>query len=143
MASPASTDDALRSRLERRHLRAGWTLVLVFGVAGLALEALHGFKAGFYLDVSNETRRLMWSLAHAHGTLIGLLNLAFAAGLGRLALPVAQLRAASACFVAAGVAMPAGFALGGVVVYGGDPGPAVALAPLGALLLLVAVALAA
>ena len=39
----------------------------VFGTLGLVLETLHGFKIGAYLDVSNETRRLMWRLAHVHG----------------------------------------------------------------------------
>jgi len=37
--------------------------------------------------------------------------------------------------------MPAGFFLGGVVFYGGDPGVGILLLPIGAVLLLVAVAL--
>ena len=56
----------------RRHLRFGWWSLLGFLCLGFMLELLHGFKAGFYLDVSNETRRLMWTLAHAHGALLGL-----------------------------------------------------------------------
>jgi hypothetical protein len=62
----------------QRHLRFGWWTLLVFLTMGLVLEILHGFKAEAYLKVSNETRRLMWTLAHAHGTLLGLVNIAFA-----------------------------------------------------------------
>ena len=54
----------------RRHIRFGWWSLLVFASAGLVLESLHGFKVRAYLDTSNETRRLMWTLAHAHGTLL-------------------------------------------------------------------------
>src|SRR5579863_9478153 len=69
------------SALIQRHLQVGWWALLVFLTAGLALEALHGFKVEAYLKVTNETRRLMWTLAHAHGTLLGLVNLAFASSL--------------------------------------------------------------
>lgn len=51
----------------RRHLRFGWWSLLFFLTFGLGLETLHGLKVGWYLDVENETRRLMWTLAHAHG----------------------------------------------------------------------------
>ena len=60
----------------RRHIRFGWWSLLVFASAGLVLESLHGFKVRAYLDTSNETRRLMWTLAHAHGTLLALVNVA-------------------------------------------------------------------
>src|SRR5438132_2421685 len=62
----------------RRHLRFGWWSLLAFATFGLVLESLHGFKVGAYLDVSNETRRLMWTLAHAHGSLLGLAHVVFA-----------------------------------------------------------------
>ena len=39
--------------------------------------------------------------------------------------------------------MPGGFFLGGIVIYGGDPGLAILLLPLGAALLVAAVALTA
>ena len=68
----------LRDRAVSFHLRVGWWSMLVFLTLGVVLEALHAFKAGFYLDVSQETRRLMWTLAHAHGTLFGLVHIAFA-----------------------------------------------------------------
>ena len=61
----------------RKHVRFGWWSLLAFLTLGFALEVLHGFKAQMYLDVSNETRRLMWTLAHAHGSLISLIHVVF------------------------------------------------------------------
>jgi len=121
-----------------------WTLV-VFTAGGLVLEGLHGFKAGLYLDVGNETRRLMWTLAHAHGTLFGLLHIAYGAVVaarGNEALKRHKLT--TACLRAATVMLPGGFALGGVWTYGSDPGLAtVILAPIGGLLMLAALVFAA
>src|SRR5437763_12905319 len=59
-----------------RNLRFGWWSLLVFLSLGGALETLHGFKIGWYVDVGNETRRLMFTLAHAHGMLLALINIA-------------------------------------------------------------------
>ena len=61
-----------------QHARLGWWLLLLFLSLGLILEGLHGFKVRWYLDVSNELRRLMLTLAHAHGTLLALVHIAFA-----------------------------------------------------------------
>jgi len=127
-----------------RHLRLGWAAILVFLTLGLVLEGLHGFKAAFYLDVTNETRRLMFTLAHAHGTLLGLLHLGFAFTLRTTdAEQSGWARTASPCLSAASLLMPAGFLLGGAVTYGGDPGRGVLLVPLGGLALFVAVLLVA
>ncbi|PYL06334.1 MAG: hypothetical protein DME34_09145, partial [Verrucomicrobia bacterium] len=57
-----------------RNLRFGWWSLLVFLMIGAGLETLHGFKIGWYVDVGNETRRLMFTLAHAHGTALALVN---------------------------------------------------------------------
>lgn len=119
------------------HERVGWWALLGFLSFGIALEALHGFKVGFYLDVSNETRRHMWTLAHAHGTLLALVNLAFGICQRTLALEVGL---ASRCLLAATVLLPGGFLLGGAVIYAGDPGLGIAAVPFGALALFVAVA---
>lgn len=128
----------------RRHLRVGWWSLLVFLTLGLALESMHGLKVGLYLDVSNETRRLMWTLAHAHGALVSLIHIVFGlyckarpewSGTGR--------RVASRTLITGGILLPAGFLLGGVVVYAGDPGLGVLLVPIGAVFLLVAVFLTA
>src|SRR5882724_2082352 len=47
-----------------RNLRFGWWSLLVFLSLGGGLEILHGFKIGWYVDVGNEMRRLMFTLAH-------------------------------------------------------------------------------
>lgn len=136
-AAPAPT-------LGDRHLRFGWWALLVFLTLGIVLEGLHAFKARSYMDVTSSTRRLMWTLSHAHGTLLALVNLAFAASLPRLLDGVndqvtAKLRTASASLILATIMLPGGFFLGGVVFYGGDPGLGVLLVPPGALALLLAV----
>jgi peptidoglycan/LPS O-acetylase OafA/YrhL len=130
--------DIAAEGLARRHLRFGWTAILVFGLLGLVLEVLHGFKVRAYLDGSNDTRRLMWTLAHAHGTLLGLVNVLYGLTVARFAdwghgtLP-------SRGLLAAAVLLPAGFFLGGLQPYGGDPGFGIVLVPLGAVALVVAV----
>lgn len=135
--------DGLRETLASRHMRFGWLLIFAYVLLGLSLEVMHGFKAAFYLDVANEARRLVWTLAHTHGTLIGVLNLLFAYGVERLSLSDSLFKTASRCFIAAGVLMPLGFFLGGIVVYGGDPGLPILLAPAGGAILVVAVAITA
>ena len=122
--------------LVRRHLRIGYVALAIFVTLGLALEAMHAFKAPAYLDVENETRRLMWRLAHAHGTLLAMLHVVYA--LTVRAEPRAALPIASACFTAALVLVPGGFFLGGIVVHGGDPSPAVLAVPAGFVALIVA-----
>ena len=130
--------------LIHRQMVFGWWALLGFLSLGIFLEALHGFKAGFYLDVANETRRLMWTLAHAHGTLLALVNLAFGITL-KIQNPIpAQWQAvASNSLFAATFLIPGGFFLGGIVIYGGDPGLGILLLPLGAVFLLVGVFLTA
>ena len=112
----------------------------MFSAFGLALEVLHGFKVPAYVDAGSETRRLMWTLAHAHGTLMGLLHIGFAASLVAVpALDAAQQRVASRALLGATVLLPGGFFLGGIPFYAGDPGIGVAVVPIGATLLLVAI----
>jgi hypothetical protein len=140
----AVTGAADPAALVRRHLRIGWWSLLVYLTLGILLESLHGFKAGWYLNVSNSTRRLMLTLAHAHGTLLGLLHIAFAATISYF--PLANLpsrRLAANCLVGAGVLIPAGFLLGGLTSYAGETGLGIILVPAGALLLVVSVVLTA
>ena len=66
-------------KFAKRHLRFGWWSLLVFVSLGMFLEMLHGFKIGWYLDVPNEIRRLMLTLAHSHGTLIALIHIGLGA----------------------------------------------------------------
>jgi hypothetical protein len=131
-------------RYVRRHLRFGWWSFLAYSTLGLGLELLHGFKAGLYLDASQESRRLMWTLAHAHGTLIAVLHLLFAVTVrGIPALGGTNQRLISQCLIAASVLLPGGFFLAGIRVYAGDPGLGILLVPPGAVLLLIAIALVA
>lgn len=124
----------------RRHLRFGWWALLAFLSLGVVLEALHGFKVRWYLDVENDARRLQWTLGHAHGTLLALINIAYAFGLRALGDDAGRVsRGASTCTIWAGVLMPAGFLLGGAFTLGPDPGPGVALVPIGAVLLFIGV----
>ena len=122
-----------------RNLRFGWWSLLVFLSVGGALETLHGFKIGWYVDVGNETRRLMFTLAHAHGTLLALINIA--AGLTARKVDRFELRSSvSFALIWAAILLPAGFFLGGIVTYDGDPGLGVWLVPVGAILLFYSVA---
>ncbi|MEM7233599.1 MAG: hypothetical protein AAF517_15595, partial [Planctomycetota bacterium] len=86
-----------------RHLRIGWASLLVFLSLGIGLEALHGFKVDWYMEVANSTRREMWTLAHAHGTLISLVQIAFAATLFVLGHVTSGHKLAGRCLLAAGL----------------------------------------
>jgi len=132
------------AQLAQYHLQAGWWLLFFFLSLGLVLEGLHAFKIGWYLDVSNSTRRFMWTLAHAHGTLIGLLHLGLSVTISAFPSwePGPRLLA-SRSLTGAAILMPLGFFLGGIYIYGGDPGLGAFLVPPGGVLLLVAVYLAA
>jgi len=122
-----------------RNLRFGWWSLLIFLLFGGALETLHGFKIGWYLDVGNEMRRLMFTLAHAHGTLLALVNIA--AGLTARSVARFDLRPSiSSVLIWAAILLPGGFFLGGIVTYDGDPGLGVWLVPVGAILLFYSVA---
>jgi hypothetical protein len=116
------------------NLRVGLLALCVFSALGLLLEALHGFKLGFYLNVDNETRRLLWRLAHAHGALLGLVNVAYA--LAARAWPRLEDRLAGGALLCALLFMPVGFLLGGAFAQGADPGASVALAAFGGVALL-------
>jgi len=139
-----SASDSDRERTAARHLAFGWWLVVASVGLGTLLEALHGLKLGLYLDASNETRRLLWTLAHAHGALLGLVNVAFATSLPKLPrLSESGRTLASRTLLAGACLLPAGFFFGGIFVYEGDPGLAVLLSPIGALLVLVGVVVVA
>jgi hypothetical protein len=121
-----------------RHLRYGWWSLFTFLTLGVLLETLHGFKISWYLDADAEMRRLMFTLAHAHGTLLGLVNIA--AGLTlRMVKGFEVTRAQSLSLLWGSGLLPAGFILGGIIIHDGDPGLGVLLVPVGALLLLYAV----
>ena len=127
------------AQLADRNLRFGWWSLLVFLSLGAVLEAPHGFKIGWYIDVGNDTRRLMFTLAHAHGTLLALVNIV--AGLSVRIVERFTLRSSvSFALIWAAILLPAGFFLGGIVIYDGDPGLGVWLVPVGAALLFYSIA---
>ena len=143
-AAPSTPAPPTAARERSLHVRFGWWSLLVFLSLGAILELLHALKVGLYLDVANETRRLLWTLAHAHGTLLSLVHIAFG-----LSLPLAaglaerSRRLASRCLLGATILLPAGFFLGGAFIHGGDPGLGVLLVPVGFVLLVTAVVLTA
>jgi hypothetical protein len=126
-------------QLAERNLHFGWWSLLIFLSLGAVLETLQGFKIGWYVDVGNETRRLMFTLAHAHGTLLAIVNIA--AGLTVRIVDRFTLRpSVSVALIWAAILLPAGFFLGGIVIYDGDPGLGVWLVPIGAALLFYSIA---
>ncbi|WP_428266183.1 hypothetical protein [Haliangium sp.] len=126
------------SRACRACLRFGWAAIATFLLLGLILELLHLIKAPFYVEAL--LRRELWTLAHAHGTLLGLVNVAFAAtGTRCLERETARMQV-SWLLRAGALLVPAGFFLGGIGNAEGDPSLLIALVPVGALLLIVATA---
>jgi hypothetical protein len=116
-------------------LRTGYWLLAVSIPLGLTLEALHGFKVRAFLQ--SEMRHELFRLAHAHGTLLGILCLVFSALAERNVAEAS--RASIARFIALGaVLMPLGFFLGGILNSEGDPSLGILLTPVGALLLIIA-----
>lgn len=143
MSQPSQPAEAAAD-LAARHFAFGWRVLLAFLVLGLVLELLHGLKVDWYMSHATVLRRHLWTLAHAHGALLGLVNLAYAAYV-----PWRQARGAplhpwsSGALLLATLLLPGGFLLGGLFIYGGDPGLGIVLTPIGGALLLVAVYLCA
>lgn len=132
----ASTGD----RDVKRALVTGFALLAVSIPFGVTLEALHGLKVQAYLG--SEMRRELWRLSHAHGTLLGILCLVFAALAERHVAKQAR-RGVTQQLIAGALLMPLGFFLGGILNSEGDPSLGILLVPVGALLLVSALAQAA
>jgi len=128
-----------------RHLRIGWWSLLIFLTLGIVLESMHGFKVQWYLGEQNATRRLMFTLAHVHGTLLSLVHLGFATSNFILRKPPAKRSKTIRSWLLslATILMPGGFFLGGWKIFDGDPSLGVLLVPLGAACLFAAVFLQA
>lgn len=116
-------------------LRAGWLLLAVSMPLGVTLELLHGFKVQAYF--ASDTRRELWRLAHAHGTLLGVVCLVYAALAERHVRETSR-GSVERMLVWGAVTMPLGFFLGGILNSEGDPSLGIALVPIGAVLLIVA-----
>jgi hypothetical protein len=131
----------MKDRATRSAALCGWILLALFLPLGLTLEALHAMKVPVYLG--SPLRRELWTLAHAHGNLLGILCLAFAALGERTIVEEKRRRAVSFWLRAGAVSMPLGFFLGGILNSEGDPSLAILLVPLGGLCLLFALVSAA
>ena len=116
-------------------IRQGWISLAAWIVFGLLIEGLIGFRSPVLLD--DSTRRDMFRLAHAHGTLLNLVLIA-AAICARLDL-IRCGRVTSLGLRAAVVLLPGGFLLGGIWHFKDDPGVAILLVPVGAALFLTIV----
>lgn len=125
---------------ERSAARLGFALLAFSLPLGLTFEALHALKVDVYLG--SATRREMWTLAHAHGAMLGLLLLAFAALAPRYLAEGAR-SSIGRWLAGGGVLMPLGFVAGGVLNSEGDPSLGILLVPIGGVLLLVALLRAA
>ena len=120
----------------RKTVVFAWYLLAVSIPAGLTLEALHALKVEVYLG--SAMRRELWTLAHAHGTLLAVLCLAFAAVADRF-IEDTKARASIARWLRLGAAlMPLGFFAGGILNFEGDPSLGILLVPVGGFCLLYA-----
>jgi len=128
------------TRPEERRLasrRFGWISLLAWAIAGLALEAMHGWKIGEYLD--DELTRELLVLAHAHGVGLSLVVLVW----GEAGAPLFAERpdgGASLALRIGAVLVPLAFALSSIDHPEGDPNAMVWLVPVGALLVIFALA---
>jgi heme A synthase len=121
-----------------RHLRASIALVALFLASGLWLEAMYGLRAEGWLD--DPLRREFLRLGHAHGGLLGLVNIAIAWALERLNTPPSWARKIRVAALLGAVLVGLGFMLGGLLHGPTDPGPPVLAVPAGAMLLLSSLA---
>ncbi len=128
-------DEDTIEALITRHLRVGWLGLALFVVLGTVLELLHAIKSPVFVDAGRETTRLLLRLAHAHGTLIAIVNVVYALTVRQR--PRAGSGAASGALLAALVLVPGGFFLGAFWARGGDPGLGVLLVPAGAAALVI------
>ena len=109
--------------------------IAVWMAFGLLLEGLIGYKTPLYLQ--DQVRRELFRLAHAHGTLLSLLLLGVALATDRLNLTLPKLAQMS---IRVGVViLPVGFLAAGVWHYESDPGIAIWVVPIAALLVIFGV----
>ncbi len=112
-------------------------LVAAFLGIGLLLEALLGLRISGWAD--DALRRELLRLGHAHGGLLGLLNLGLAWAMERLRTPAVWAGRIRVAALVGAAAVGLGFIGGGLWHGPTDPGPVVLIVPAGALLLLSSV----
>lgn len=116
----------------------GWTMVLLFLTMGLVLESFHLVKLPLYVDIN--LRRELWTLAHAHGTLLGAITILFGLSVARLE-RIRGLPTAGKLVRTGSVLVPLGFLLGGIGNSEGDPSLFILLVPIGGALALLGLAM--
>lgn len=116
------------------HLRLSIAVVALFMATGLWLEAMYGLRARGWLD--DPLRREFLRLGHAHGGLLGLVNVALAWALERLQTPAPWAGKIRLAALLGAVLVGVGFMAGGLWHGPTDPGAAVLAVPAGAMLLL-------
>jgi peptidoglycan/LPS O-acetylase OafA/YrhL len=119
---------------EHKHLRLSLVQIAAFLAAGLWLEAMYGLRAEGWMD--DELRREFLRLGHAHGALLGVLNLAIAWAMHRLGTPETWARPIRIAALLGALLVGLGFFGGGLWHAPTDPGPLVLLVPAGAMMLL-------
>jgi hypothetical protein len=115
-------------------LRFGWTSLAAWALGGFGLELAHAFKLSMYLD--DAATRSLLTLAHAHGVGLALVVLAF----GAWGAPLHAHCGAGRLLRAGALFVPVGFALGPIGHTETDPGIGIALVPVGACAVLIALA---
>ena len=136
MNETQGTHEQASDRSTRRTVVTGFFLLAVFIPMGLTLEALHALKVQVYLGSS--MRREMWTLAHAHGGILGILCLVYGSIAERWLVDVSRRESIATSVRWGAILMPCGFFLGGIGNHRGDPSLGIALVPIGGLILLFA-----
>ncbi len=113
----------------------GWFGLAFWMSCGLLFEGLIGFRSPSYLQ--DATRRELFRLAHAHGTILSLLLLIVNVYLQNKL--IAPPKIGVYALQIGVLLMPLGFLLGGIRHYESDPNPLIFLAPLGGLLIIFGV----
>lgn len=119
----------------------GWLSLAFWMSAGFLFESLMAFKSPAYLD--DSLRRELFRLAHAHGSLLGVVLVVAAIWARGNDAKIARVAVHALRFGAA--VMPMGFLMAGLWHPESDPGFAIWLVPIGALPLifsLISIALA-
>jgi hypothetical protein len=110
----------------------GWLGIAFWMTFGLLLEGLLGYKIPAYL--SDAQRRELFQLAHAHGTLLNVVLLIAALCAKSFAVEIARLAQLALRF--GSVLMPMGFLFAGISHPEGDPGIAIWIVPIAAMMVI-------
>jgi hypothetical protein len=118
-----------QSKEYRRLAFQGWMSLALWMSFGLLLEGLMAYKSPAYLD--DPQRRELFRLAHAHGSLLGVVMVIAAMWARSAGARLSRLVVLAVRFGAA--VMPIGFLVAGLWHPESDPGVAIWLVPAGAL----------